>query len=359
MSAIIIVIIMATLLLNVGLVILFIVNYRRYDKTWDELPLVSVLLAARNEEANIERCLNSLVSLDYPINKLQILVGDDSSEDNTWHIIDKFQSKYPFIQSFQITEQIGEQKGKANVLAQLAHKATGDFFLITDADMLLPPSWIHGMLSAMGEKVGLAIGVTQVDSNNMQDMDWLFALGMVKVITDLGLPVTGMGNNMIVSKEAYWSVGGYESLPFSITEDLELFKHIKKKGYKCKHLFQKEVLGKTLPIKGLLNLLNQRKRWMKGAVELPWYMIILLTLQACFYPCLIVLLFVAPLTATGVFATKIILQFFFMMLIRKRINQSFNLSSALLYEFYSIFISIFSVLYYILPFKIIWKGREY
>ncbi|MDH5367544.1 MAG: glycosyltransferase [Cyclobacteriaceae bacterium] len=359
MSAIISTIIITTLLLNIGLVVLFITNFKKYTKKWDELPSVSVLLAARNEEANIERCLNSLASLDYPIDKLQILVGDDCSEDNTWQIIDKFQSKYPFIQSFHITEQIGEQKGKANVLAQLAHKATGNFFLVTDADMLLPPSWIHGMLSAMEKKVGLAIGVTHDDNNKMQNIDWLFALGMVKVITDLGLPVTGMGNNMIVSKEAYKSVGGYESLPFSITEDLELFKHIKKKGHECKHLFQKEVLGKTLPIKGLFNLLNQRKRWMKGAYELQWHMIILLIFQACFYPCLIALLFVAPLIASVIFTTKIILQFFFMMLIRKRLNLSFNLLSALLYEFYSIFISIFSVLYYLLPVKIIWKGREY
>ena len=113
-----------------------------------------------------------------------------------------------------------------------------------------------------------------------------------------------MGNNMIVSKEAYRSVGGYESLPFSITEDFELFKHINKKGYQCLHIFKKEVVGQTLPINGFINLLNQRKRWMKGAVDLPWQMVGLLILQVCFYPCLIILSFMMPVVALKLFIIK-------------------------------------------------------
>jgi len=358
-STFLIVYISIVLLINTGIVILFIVNHKNYTKTWDELPSISVLLAARNEQENIERCLNSLVSLDYPMHKFQILVGDDASEDVTWRIINEYQMKYPFIQSFLISEQIGEQKGKANVLAQLAQKATGDFLLITDADMQLPSNWIHAMLSAMEENVGLAIGVTQVHKNRMQDMDWLFALGLVKVATDLRLPVTAMGNNMIVSKEAYLSVGGYENLPFSITEDFELFKHIYKKGYQCLHIFNKEVLGKTLPINGFINLLNQRKRWMKGAIDLPWHMVVLLTLQVCFYPCLVILSFMMPVVALKLFIIKAIIQLVFLSLIRKKINRPINPFYILLYEMYAVLMTISSSLYFVLPFKIKWKGREY
>ena len=267
--------------------------------------------------------------------------------------------KYVHIKVFDIIDQVGEQQGKPNVLAQLADQTTGDFFLITDADMSLPEHWIENMLSTMGEKVGLAIGVTSVKSSRMQDLDWLFALGMIKVVTDLGLPVTGMGNNIIISKEAYRAVGGYEKLPFSTTEDFELFKHIKAKGYQCVHIFQKEVLGITLPVKTFFDLLNQRKRWMKGAIQLPWHIVVLLFMQSSFYFCLLILYFITPFIAIILLVSNITIRLIFITFIRTKLQLPLRFGSILLYELYSICIVFSSILYFLMPFKVTWKGREY
>jgi len=193
----------------------------------------------------------------------------------------------------------------------------------------------------------------------MQDLDWLYALGMIKVVTDLGLPVTGMGNNMIISKEAYDSVGGYESLPFSITEDFELFKQVKKKGYDCIHVFQKEVLGTTLSMKGFFNLLNQRKRWMRGAVQLSWQVVCLLILQSGFYVGLLALLFFIPNVAVFLLVGKLLLRLGFMTTLRNKLRLPFRFWSVVTYEFYAIAIGVSSILYFLLPFKVRWKGRTY
>jgi cellulose synthase/poly-beta-1,6-N-acetylglucosamine synthase-like glycosyltransferase len=58
--------------------------------SYEELPTVTVVVAARNEERNIMRTLNSLAKLEYPENKLEIILVDDQSTDATGKIIDDF-----------------------------------------------------------------------------------------------------------------------------------------------------------------------------------------------------------------------------------------------------------------------------
>lgn len=348
------------LLMDGLLIVLFVFNFKKYapvDTT--ALPTVSILVAAKNEEETVNRCIDSLLKLSYPQDKLEILIGNDASDDNTLAEINVYDDKYTHIRVLDIKDKIGDQHGKANVILQLAREAKGECYLVTDADMALPTDWVQYMVSAMQKNVGLAIGVTQVQENRFQDLDWLYALCMIKVVTDLGLPVTGMGNNMIISKEAYEAAGGYEALPFSITEDYELFRHINGKGYQCAHVFQEEVLGTTLPIRGFFNLLNQRKRWMKGAAKLPIPMLLLLSLQPGFYIGIIGMLILFPKMALLLLTLKFVLRFLLMTSIRTRLNISFRFLSVAFYEMYGFFLVIASGLYYLLPTKIVWKGREY
>src|ERR1043166_7898532 len=73
--------------------VLFLANRTAHEekgKLPEELPLVSILVPARNEEANIERCLSSILSMDYPKDKYEVLIGDDASSDNTATVVEKF-----------------------------------------------------------------------------------------------------------------------------------------------------------------------------------------------------------------------------------------------------------------------------
>lgn len=62
-----------------------------------KLPFVSIIIACRNEEKFINRCLNSIIANDYPKEKLEVLVVDGMSEDRTREILKKYQKRYSFI----------------------------------------------------------------------------------------------------------------------------------------------------------------------------------------------------------------------------------------------------------------------
>ncbi|WP_262489953.1 glycosyltransferase [Hymenobacter sp. AT01-02] len=68
-------------------------------------PRVSILIAARNEEATIERCLTALSRLNYPPEQLEILIGDDASTDNTAAIVAAFIANKPQFRLLSIRQR--------------------------------------------------------------------------------------------------------------------------------------------------------------------------------------------------------------------------------------------------------------
>lgn len=326
------------------------------DRDW---PMISVLLAVRNEEYNIKRCLSSLLAQDYPKEKIEILIGDDSSSDDTYSITKTIIQNHSNCHLFKISEQVASQKGKANVLAQLARKATGEYYFVTDADMHLPESWVKEMIIAAGDDVDLVTGTTLVEDNKWQSIDWLFSIAMIYILDRLSKPVTAMGNNMMITKRAYDAVGGYEKIPFSVTEDMELFRHVISIGFKVRHHFDEKVLGFTKSAKGIINLLHQRKRWMRGAIQLKWHMVLLLLIQAMYFPLILTVFFLSPLLGVCFFLIKIVIQALFIKLAAVKLKRSIPFFQLIIYEFYNWFVAVGSGLFYLSGGKVIWKGRKY
>jgi cellulose synthase/poly-beta-1,6-N-acetylglucosamine synthase-like glycosyltransferase len=167
-----------------------------------------------------------------------------------------------------------------------------------------------------------------------------------------------MGNNMLVRKSVYEVIGGYESMPFSVTEDLELFNHIKD-NYKTVNLFNQGVLNESKPQHSLHELLIQRKRWMRGAFELPVVMIMLLTIQAAFFVIIIGLLIVNPIIALAVLGLKFTFRYIFVSMVVNKLNDKVNIFGSLIFEFYTAIFSLISLIYYFVSGPIVWKGRKY
>ncbi|MEM9982242.1 MAG: glycosyltransferase [Bacteroidota bacterium] len=327
-------------------------------------PSVSILVAARNEEANIQSCLEALERLTYPKDKLQILIGDDTSTDRTAAIVQDFIKDKPHFQLHFIKIKLGRAIGKANVLAHLAHQAKGDWFFFTDADVVVPSTWIESMLGSIQRKprniiMGFTSMLGQKPFSRLQAIDWCFALGLIHLFMRQGLPITTMGNNMVFKREAYWSTGGYEKLPPSIVEDFTLFQAAVKRGAHFVHIVHPSITAYTQPMPSFLTLLQQRKRWMRGALRLPWYMVLYLWLQVAFFPCIIAVLFEQPVAGITIWSIKISLQSLFIRLLLRRIRHSQPWYYLILYEFYIGFLSATLIIYYILPIKIRWKGRTY
>jgi len=326
-------------------------------------PRVSILVAARNEEATIERCLTALSQLNYPLELLEILIADDASTDNTAAIVARFINGKPQFQLLHVRHQLGTARGKSNALAHLCRAATTDYFLLTDADMALPPDWVQAMLAATEtDNVGVVTGITTAGGSpfgRLQGLDWLFGLNVIRLLSDLGVPITSVGNNMLVTRAAYESIGGYEALAFSITEDLQLFSRIVAQGWGFRNLCDPRVLGVTVPQPTPRQLLWQRKRWMKGAVRLPAQLSFLFGFYGIFY---LVLfwpgLMPLPLVA-GLYAVKILCQTLFLAVTLRQVGRCESLGMLLLYEPYLCVMSMAVLGYTLWPGYIQWKQRRY
>lgn len=253
----------------------------------DRLPIVSVLIAARNEEHYLPQCIEALLRLDYPIERLDILIGNDGSTDGTGAIAEAYAAAWPHIRVIHVSDCIGHARGKANVLEHLARAARGTLWLMTDADILVGPGWIQGMLAAFeAPGTGIVTGWTQVQAigwlGRMQAIDWTNALVLLASLSALGLPQTSMGNNMGIRREAYTDTGGYAKIPFSVTEDFALFRAVRAAGWGSTHRLTKEVRVLTWPIPDAEGLLRQRLRWMQGAMATAWPVKTALVLLAFF-----------------------------------------------------------------------------
>ncbi len=322
---------------------------------------VAILVAARNEAEHLPYCLESLIVQDYPIEKIQIWIGNDASSDNTLSIAKDYASRYSFVKVRDISSNLPNLMGKANVLAQLARCADAELYFITDADMVLPTTWLKTMVSQLGPKVGVVTGVTVVKDAVYQCMEWLSAMGMIKVGTDTGLGTTAMGNNMLITKTAYDKVGGYERLPFSITEDLALSQAVIKSGYSAAHILHQEVLGVSVPAKGFLGLMQQRKRWIKGALDLPFPLVFFLFVKTYFLPLLMVLAVAYPRMSLALFLIRIFWQSLLLYSLKKKFVLPCRLTHMHILSFgiYDAFLSAIVGVFFLLPIKVVWKGRAY
>ena len=351
------------LLTDLILLIRWLHNFKPYHYKPSAYPLISILVAARNEEKTIEACLSRLISIDYPADKMEILVGNDRSEDRTLQIAGTLAEKDSRIKLLDIKSNLGLARGKANVLAHLAKKARGQLFFITDADTRVPEQWVKNLLYGLHNNVGIISGVTVVIGKGLwaqlQNMEWLNALGMLKVVTDMGIPVTGIGNNMMVTREAYEKVGGYENIPFSVVEDFQLTRAVLQAKFSVINLFNAEVTAETIAKANIKDILNQRKRWMNGAVKIPLILKLILVAQALTVPLTIILLFYNIIVALSFFLLKVLLRSTFSFFVYKKVKQKINFGAILLYDFYAGLLTTMTLIYYIIPVKLDWKGRKY
>lgn len=339
-------------------------DYVKKNQVFD-FPFVSILIPSRNEEENLPTCLKSIAMLNYPEDKLQIILGNDRSSDETGVLLKEFACKNDRVELVQVLEgDSTKMNGKANALSQMAEYAKGEVMLYTDADCQVPEDWVRSMVLAQNNtKAGIITGITQIKANNffgkMQGMDWWLTLGMVKVMSDLGFSVTSLGNNMLITKEAYQAVGGFEGIPFSLTEDFEIAKNIQSKGYKVLQQVSGDNLIATKPQQKFFQLLYQRKRWMSGAMSLPIYWRLILAIQVLFFPGILLLVFLHPLIGFGLWITKVLTQGLFIYSFALKAGVRLAVLDLLLFEIYYMITSWSTILYYFWPAKTDWKGRRY
>lgn len=137
-------------------------------------PDVSILISAYNEEQVIADRMSNLLALDYPVGRLEILVGSDGSSDRTCEIVAAFHD--PRIRLFDFRDR----RGKASILNDLVPAARGEIAVLTDANTYFYPDAVRELVSALERHpsscaiVGRVDFHSPVDQGNLDGVYWAY-----------------------------------------------------------------------------------------------------------------------------------------------------------------------------------------
>jgi cellulose synthase/poly-beta-1,6-N-acetylglucosamine synthase-like glycosyltransferase len=210
---------------------------------------------------------------------------------------------------------------------------------------------------------GMVTGITKVQADDwfgkMQACDWWLNLAVVKVMTDRGINLTAMGNNLLVERSAYHQVGGFAAVANSVTEDLALCRKVAAAGYHPASRVNARLLVTTKAEPSYPALLRQRKRWARGALTLPVLWKLLLFLQVAFYPAILCVMVYCPWIGTASWTVKILIQSKIISLFSALTETKIRRLHLFSFECYQAVVGCSTALYYFWPSAIRWKDREY
>ena len=230
------------------------------------IPAISIIIPVKNRPQDIRECLMSLASLDYPRDKVEIIVVNDGSTDSTVKMIQTFD-----IKAIHLPQSIG-----ASACRNLAaREANGDLLGFTDSDCVPHPHWLRELSPYFNdEKVGIVGGYV----SNFYSRSSLDRYEAVKSSLNMGpYPIkVENGNsstayvpscNLIIRKKAFCEADGFQE-DLNVGEDVDLCWRTRKLGYHLLYVPEGEVKHKHR--NDLLHML--RRRYDYGTSEAILYL---------------------------------------------------------------------------------------
>ncbi len=233
-----------------------------------ELPKFSLIVPAKDESAVIARCLNALLNIDYPRDKMEIIVVEGNSKDATKEICTKFSEKNPAIAKV-ICEKSSNGKPAALNLA-LTH-VSGDIVGVFDADSIPEKSVLRKMASYFQDKSIAAVQGSTVSLNENQNMlskiaameDKAWFQGLMGGREKLKLFVPFTGSCQFIRSNILEEMGGWDES--ALAEDVEMALELTKRGHAVS--FAPDICSGQETPSNLRSLFTQRTRWYRGYME--------------------------------------------------------------------------------------------
>jgi cellulose synthase/poly-beta-1,6-N-acetylglucosamine synthase-like glycosyltransferase len=261
-----------------------------YRMAWQQLPApppltqpstaITIIIPARNEEAAIGNCLNSIIRQHYPAHLLQIIVADDFSTDRTAAIVRTFDGKN--VQLLQlsdfVTDPLNSYKKKAIELA--IAQSTGELIVTTDADCTVPPLWLQTIVafyekerpafiaapvSFLPSPSGEGLGVRLLKI--FQALDFMTLQGITGASVHKKMHTMCNGANLAYERSAFYEVDGFKNIDHIASGDDMLLMHKIYERYPERVLFLKsrDAIVQTAPVQTIRQFFNQRIRWASKA----------------------------------------------------------------------------------------------
>jgi cellulose synthase/poly-beta-1,6-N-acetylglucosamine synthase-like glycosyltransferase len=246
---------LATLLLHIATAIQVQLGNRSISHLKDlppltgPLPRVSILIPARNEERNLEEALGSVLALDY--DNLEIDVVNDRSTDRTGEILERMAAADPRLRVIHVRELPKGWLGKNHALWLGAEKATGDFLLFTDADVVLDPLILRRAVGAMvTDGLDHLTASPEIERPSVWFEMFIGTFSLFfslftkpwKVRDPKSPRHIGIGAFNLVRTSAYRATGGHQAIAMRPDDDLKLGKLLKTRGFRQEFVFGQGLL---------------------------------------------------------------------------------------------------------------------
>jgi cellulose synthase/poly-beta-1,6-N-acetylglucosamine synthase-like glycosyltransferase len=233
------------------------------DVAGHEAPFISVLVAARNEEARLAGLLQDLHGQRYAKDRYEVLVVDDGSTDGTAAVVDGMRRTWPALHLLRLDGPAGK---KAAIERGVAG-ARGPVVLLTDADARCGPDRLGALaahwMNASPDMVLLPV-ITTGGTGALalvQRCEQAALQGATLGSALLGTPVLANGANLAFSRDAFMAVGGYAGDRRTSGDDVFLLQRMRRKGRRITCLGRRAAAVTVEPVRGFGAFVAQRLRW--------------------------------------------------------------------------------------------------
>jgi 1,2-diacylglycerol 3-beta-glucosyltransferase len=238
------------------------------DKATDAYPFVSLVVAAKDEEAVITTLVEKLCALEYPETRYELWVVDDNSSDRTPLLLAKLPQRYPH---FHWLRRGADAKGgKSGALNQVLPMLKGDLIGVFDADAQVPKDLLRTVLPYFEPETVGAVQVRKAIAN--PDVNFWTKGQSIEMMFDSFLHerrslISGIGelrgNGQFVRRTALERCGGWNE--DTITDDLDLTFRLHLDGWNIASVISPFVQEEG--ITRALGLWHQRNRWAEGGYQ--------------------------------------------------------------------------------------------
>lgn len=234
--------------------------------TLGKLPFVSVIIPAYNEEETLEKTVKSVLDLNYPEDKIEIIIVDDGSQDRTKEI-GKSLEEYNIVHFFS-----KNNGGKASAMNFGIKKAKGSIVVSFDADSMVGRESLISMIPYFSDKSVMAVtpvmkvyrprGILQ----RLQAIEYDLGIFLRKAFSKIDAIHVTPGPFSAYRKEFFDKYGGYDE--GNITEDMEVALRMQSLGFKIENCLDSVVY--THAPNTFRSLTKQRRRWYFGMIANLW-----------------------------------------------------------------------------------------
>lgn len=228
---------------------------------------VTVLIAARNEEARITYTIDDILAQDYPKHLTEFIIVDDHSTDRTANIISGYADRG--VKLLQLKEDKPLNSYKKKAIAQAIGLSNGELMVATDADCRMGSAWLSSIVDYYENynPVMISSPVTYFEERslfeNLQTLEFAYLIGIGAAFIGNGRASTCNGANLAYRKDVFYEVGGFTGIDDLASGDDELLlqKVAERYPHRIGFLKRREAIVYTHAKHTLNEFLQQRRRW--------------------------------------------------------------------------------------------------